>query len=77
MPRHTDNKPSRRKECKFCATKTIDIDYKAPERLRRFLGTWARIMPRNKTGVCAKHQRRLDVAIKRARHLALLPFTTH
>jgi small subunit ribosomal protein S18 len=51
------------------------IDYKDVARLRRFLSDRARIEPRRKTGVCAKHQRRLSVAIKRARHLALLPFT--
>ncbi len=65
----------RRKLCPFC-TEDIDyIDYKDVARLRRFLSDRARIEPRRKTGVCAKHQRRLSVAIKRARHLALLPFT--
>ncbi len=78
MPRPAPRQTSSgRKECRFCQVKAMDIDYKRPEHLRRYLGTWARILPRQKTGVCARHQRRLDVAIKRARHLALMPFTTH
>lgn len=65
----------RRKVCAFCVEKVQVIDYKDPNRLRRYLSERGKIEPRRKTGTCAKHQRRLTVAIKRARHLALLPFT--
>jgi small subunit ribosomal protein S18 len=51
------------------------IDYKDPAKLRRYVSDRARIEPRRKTGTCAKHQRWLSVALKRARHLALLPYT--
>jgi small subunit ribosomal protein S18 len=66
---------SRRKVCAFCVDKSRVIDYKDASRLRRFLSDRAKIEPRRKTGVCAKHQRRLSTALKRARFLALLPFT--
>jgi small subunit ribosomal protein S18 len=65
----------RRRVCAFCADKVTSIDYKDSMRLRRFLSDRARIEPRRKTGTCAKHQRWLAVALKRARHLALLPYT--
>jgi small subunit ribosomal protein S18 len=61
--------------CAFCVDSTIAIDYKDPMRLRRYVTERGKIEPRRKTGTCARHQRRLTVAIKRARHLALLPFT--
>jgi len=64
----------RRKTCAFCADNIDVIDYKQPELLRRFLTDRGKIKPRRQTGTCAKHQRRLAVAIKRARHLALLPY---
>ena len=64
----------RRKVCAFCTDKVDVIDYKRPERLRRFLSDRGKIKPRRRTGTCAKHQRRLATAIKRARHLALLPY---
>jgi len=60
--------------CYFCAEKA-EIDYKDISRLRRYVSDRARIEPRRRTGVCAKHQRRLALAIKRARYLALLPYT--
>lgn len=66
---------SRRKVCAFCVDKSRIIDYKDASRLRRFLSDRAKIEPRRKTGVCAKHQRRLSTALKRARFLALLPYT--
>lgn len=66
---------SRRKKCQFCVDKVDTIDYKNANLLRQFLTEQGKIMARRKTGTCAKHQRRLAVAIKRARHLALLPFT--
>jgi len=62
------------KKCAFCSNKNMDIDYKQPDVLRRFITDRGKIRPRRQTGTCAKHQRRLSVAIKRARHLALLPF---
>ncbi len=60
--------------CYFCVER-VTIDYKNVDLLRRFINDRARIKPRRQTGTCAKHQRRLSVAIKRARHLGLLPFT--
>ena len=64
----------RRKVCVFCADKIYNIDYKDVSRLRRFLSERAKILPRRMTGTCAKHQRKLTTAIKRARHIALLPY---
>ncbi|MBI4297885.1 MAG: 30S ribosomal protein S18 [Chloroflexi bacterium] len=61
--------------CSFCADKVVYIDYKDTARLQRFISERARIDPRRRTGVCAKHQRSLSQALKRARHIALLPFT--
>lgn len=66
----------KKKVCFFCVEKIDKIDYKQPELLRRFLSEWGRIQPRRKTGTCAKHQRGLSLAIKRARFLGLLPFTS-
>jgi small subunit ribosomal protein S18 len=66
----------RRKVCVFCADKVEEIDYKDAGRLRRFLSDRGKIEPRRKTGTCARHQRRLTIALKRARHLALLPYTS-
>ncbi|MCD6452683.1 MAG: 30S ribosomal protein S18 [Dehalococcoidales bacterium] len=63
----------RRKVCYFCVNKIKTIDYKDPAKLRPYLTDRGKIAPRRKTGVCAKHQRVLTIAIKRARHLALLP----
>jgi len=65
----------RRRVCAFCADKVTSIDYKDSMRLRRFLSDRARIEPRRKTGTCAKHQRWLASALKRARHLAMLPYS--
>jgi small subunit ribosomal protein S18 len=64
----------RRKVCSFCVDKVTHIDYKEVDTLRRFVDNHGKIIPRRKTGTCAKHQRRLAMAVKRARHLALLPF---
>ncbi len=61
--------------CIFCVEKTKEIDYKDTARLRRFLSDRGKIEPRRKTGTCAKHQRRLSTALKRARYMALLPYT--
>jgi small subunit ribosomal protein S18 len=64
----------RAKSCAFCTEKGKIIHYKDADTLRRFLTENGKIRPRRQTGTCARHQRRLAVAIKRARHLALLPF---
>ena len=66
---------SRPKTCQFCADKTISIDYKKADMLRRLISDDGKIRPRRQTGTCARHQRVLAGAIKRARHIALLPFT--
>jgi len=65
----------RRKVCAFCAEKIEVIDYKDVKRIRRFITEQGKILPRRITGTCAHHQRMLTRAIKRARNLALLPFT--
>lgn len=64
----------KRRICAFCVEKAVYIDYKDYEVLRRYLTEHGRIRPRRQTGTCAKHQRGLAIAIKRARHLAFLPF---
>jgi small subunit ribosomal protein S18 len=66
----------RRKVCRFCADSSIAIDYKDSRMLRYFTTERGKIIPRRISGNCAKHQRILTVAIKRARNIALLPFTT-
>jgi small subunit ribosomal protein S18 len=66
----------RRKVCAFCVDHVDEIDYKDAGKLRRYLSDRGKIEPRRKTGTCAKHQRRLTIALKRARHLALLPYTS-
>ena len=65
----------RRKACQFCVEKLAHIDYKDVPRLRRNLSERGKILPRRMSGNCAKHQRQLSVAIKRARHIALLPYS--
>ena len=64
----------KRKVCFFCRDKVQVIDYKDPAKLRPYISDRGKISPRRKSGACAKHQRALATAIKRARHLALLPF---
>jgi small subunit ribosomal protein S18 len=66
----------RRKVCAFCVDNIKDVDYKDIARLRRHLSERGKIEPRRKLGTCAKHQRSVTVAIKRARHVALLPFVS-
>jgi len=63
------------KVCYFCAQNIKDIDYKNDQLLRRFTSAQAKVMPRKRSFLCSKHQHRLANAIKRARYLALLPFT--
>ena len=75
MERHDRNRGRRRRKvCALCADKVETIDYKDVARLRRYLSERAKIVPRRVTGTCARHQRELTVAIKRARHIALLPY---
>ena len=69
-------KRSRRKVCAFCVDKVEPVDYKDVAKLRRYLSERGKIVPRRVTGTCARHQRQLTVAIKRARHLALLPYVS-
>ncbi len=66
----------RRKICPFCTDNIGMVDYKDISRIRRHISERGKIEPRRKAGTCAKHQRSLTTAIKRARHVALLPFTT-
>ncbi|MCX5878320.1 MAG: 30S ribosomal protein S18 [Deltaproteobacteria bacterium] len=70
MPYH------RRKVCRYCADSTLAIDYKDPRTLRLFTTERGKIIPRRISGNCAKHQRRISLAVKRARNIALLPYTT-
>ena len=65
----------RRKICAFCADKSKSIDYKDVAKLRRFITERGKIQPRRTSGVCARHQRQLAMAIKRARVMALLPYS--
>ena len=64
----------RRKVCQFCVDKVTHIDYKEAAKLRKFISDRGKILPRRMTGTCAMHQRELTIAIKRARHVALLPY---
>lgn len=63
-----------KKVCRFCAEKTNSVDYKDIKLLQRYLSGYGKIESRRRTGTCLKHQRRLAIALKRARHIALLPF---
>lgn len=62
------------KSCHFCVHNIKEIDYKDIQTLRRFISSYNKIVPRKRTGICSKHQRKLATAIKRARIMALLPF---
>lgn len=66
---------TRRKVCSFCVVKVEEIDYKDVAKLRRYITERGKILPRRISGNCAKHQRQMTTAIKRARNVALLPFT--
>ena len=65
---------SRRKVCRFCADKMVLIDYKDPQTLKYFITDRGKIVPRRITGNCAKHQRKIALAVKRSRMVALMPF---
>ena len=80
MERERSDKPFRarkpkKKVCNFCVDKVEHIDYKDVAKLRRYISERAKILPRRATGTCAKHQRQLTLAIKKARHIALLPYS--
>ena len=72
MPRQRKIK---KKVCAFCADKALVIDYKEADKLKKFVSEKGKILPRRVTGLCAKHQRKVTTEIKRARHIALLPYT--
>lgn len=76
MDRPMRGKRARKKVCAFCVDRAEHIDYKDVAKLRRYLSERAKIVPRRVTGTCARHQREMTIAIKRARHLALLPYVS-
>ncbi|MBI1957476.1 MAG: 30S ribosomal protein S18 [Candidatus Niyogibacteria bacterium] len=69
--------PAESKQCYFCTSNIKNIDFKDAETLKRFLSIRGKILPRRKTAVCAKHQRKLANAIKRARQAAILPYVSY
>ncbi len=72
--RNQMNRQRRKKVCAFCTERDAVIDYKNPAQLRKYISERGKILPRRMTGTCARHQRELTVAIKRARQVALLPY---
>ena len=66
----------RKKVCPLCANKDLVLDYKNAEQLKKFINDKGKILPRRATGACAKHQRDITLEVKRARHIAILPYTT-
>ena len=74
MRKERGRKP-RKKVCTFCAEKITQVDYKEASRLKRYITERGKLLPRRISGNCAKHQRQLTTAVKRARIMALLPFT--
>lgn len=66
--------PPRKKVCPFCTDKNLKADYKNPTALKRLVTERGKIVPRRISGVCSKHQRLVSLAIKRARHIALMPY---
>jgi small subunit ribosomal protein S18 len=62
------------KQCYFCVNNWKNVDYKEANLLRRFINSYGKILPKKRTGTCSKHQRKLAIAVKRARVMALLPF---
>lgn len=73
-PGYNKYRKERRKVCSFCADKATDIDYKEVVKIKKYISERGKILPRRISGNCAKHQRQLTLAIKRARCIALLPF---
>lgn len=72
MPRQRRIK---KKVCTYCADKSLVIDFKDTDKMKKFVSEKGKILPRRVTGLCAKHQREITVAVKRARHIGLLPYT--
>ena len=70
---HIKRRPKKRRPCTYCADKIHVLDYKEIDRFRRFLTERGKIMPKRNSGICAKHQRMLAQAIKRARYICLIP----
>ncbi len=66
---------ARKKVCELCANKDLVLDYKNLDQLKRFVNEKGKILPRRATGACAKHQRDITLAVKRARHIAILPYS--
>ena len=75
MKRERSGRRPRKRVCGFCVDKVEAIDYKDFNKLKKYITERGKILPRRISGNCAKHQRQLTIAIKRARHMALLPFT--
>ncbi|MBN1893185.1 30S ribosomal protein S18 [bacterium] len=69
-------RPKKKRICRFCENKVAVVDYKDPKRLLKFTTEVGKIIPRRTSGTCARHQRQLTTAVKRARHLALLPYVS-
>jgi small subunit ribosomal protein S18 len=69
-------KPRKKRICRFCENKIVYVDYKDAKKLTKFTTEVGKIIPRRTSGTCARHQRQLTTAIKRARHLALLPYVS-
>ena len=67
----------RKKVCALCANKDLVLDYKNADQLKKFVNEKGKILPRRATGACAKHQRDLTLAVKRARHIAILPYSAN
>ena len=67
----------RKKVCALCANKDLVLDYKNAEQLKKFVNEKGKILPRRATGACAKHQREITLAVKRARHIAVLPYSNN
>lgn len=65
----------RKKVCPLCADKNLELDYKNAEQLKKFINDKGKILPRRATGACSKHQRVITNAVKRARHIAIIPYT--
>lgn len=68
-------KKMRKKVCPLCANKDLELDYKNAEQLKKFINDKGKILPRRATGACSKHQRDITIAVKRARQIAILPYT--
>ena len=67
----------RKKVCALCANKDLVLDYKNADQIRKFVNEKGKILPRRATGACAKHQRDITLAVKRARHIAILPYSAN